>query len=400
MTDEPAAEWVNVEDLTPWAANPRENESAVAEVVKSIERFGFGAPLLARKENGEIIAGHTRIRAALDLGLDRVPVRYLDLSESEAHALALADNKLAEIAEWSDGLADVLAALEAAGVDLDGLGWSADALAAISAPEITVAPGDGVPDLPDEAVSVPGDVYELGPHRLICGDSTDPEVWTALLQGDVIQVVWTDPPYGVSYVGGTKDAMTIMNDALKPEELRALLAGALGLCLKHCKPGAAWYVAAPDGRPFLEFAIVLADLDVWRWTLQWVKDRFVLGRADYHHRHEPVFYGWKPGAAHYFVDDRTLDTVFEIARPKVNAIHPTMKPIALVTEHLENSAKTGWIVGEPFGGSGTTLMAAAGLGMRARVIELDPKYCDAIRIRYTKWAVGNDMDPGPGALHE
>lgn len=408
MTDKTAAKWVPVADLVPWPGNPRANDGAVAAVAQSIERFGWGAVVLARKENREIIAGHTRVRAALHLGMDRVPVRYLDISEDEAHALALADNKLAEIAGWSDGLADVLRDLQGASVDLAGLGWSTDDL--VDLLHVDAQPGDDPPPLPADPDSELGCVYELGPHRLICGDSTDATVWDALLQGDRLRAVWTDPPYGIAVVGGFRaltpaerlasGGKTLENDDLSTAELRSLLFAALGLCLKHCQPGAAWYVAAPPGALFYEFATVLRELGVWRWTLLWVKDALVMGRADYHHRHEPIFYGWTPGAAHYFVDDRTQDTVFEVPRPKRSADHPTMKPVELVVQQLRNSTRTDWLVGDPFGGSGTTLMASAILGLRARVIELDPRYCDVIRRRWTTWAIESNRDPGKGALHD
>lgn len=405
MTDEQPAdgtlEWVDPATLRPWPKNPRRNERAVPRVAESIKRLGFGAPLTVRAESREIIAGHTRWKAATSLGLALVPVHFrAGMSDDEAHALAIADNKLGEIADWDDAL--TFETLEPMPADLVALsGWEADELARLRKENTPRnRPEDEAPAVPTTAVSCVGDVYALGEHRLVCGDATDPAIWTALLGDERLQMVWTDPPYGVSYVGKTKDALTIENDALKPDALREFLFRALRAHEAHCEKGAAWYVAAPPGTPFAEFAFVLGrdGLDVWRHTLTWIKDRFVMGRADYHYRHESIMYGWVPGAAHFFVDDRTLDNVFEIARPARNPDHPTMKPIDLVARCIRNSSKHGWIVGDGFGGSGTTLMACEQEGRRARLVENDPRYCDVIRKRWTKYARDNGIEPGAGAL--
>lgn len=248
------------------------------------------------------------------------------------------------------------------------------------------------------ADSRPGMVYDLGPHRLVCGDSRDPAVWEKLLGAEKLQMVWTDPPYGVAYVGGTADAMTVENDTLDEGQLATFLRAAFGAVFSATRPGSAWYIAAPPGTPFGVFGVELRALDVWRHTLAWVKQQFVLGRSDYHYRHESIFYGWTPGGPHYFVDDRTQDSVLEFDRPSRSPEHPTMKPVALVRRCIENSSKPGWLVGDPFGGSGTTLIACAESGRVARVIELAPRYCDVIRRRWTRFAREAGVDPGPGAL--
>jgi DNA modification methylase len=390
-----AAEWVATERLLPWVKNPRKNDDAVARVAESIKRFGFGNPILARRENGEVIAGHTRLKAALQLGLLAVPVRYLDLAEAEAHLLAMADNKLGEIATWNDdAVSEILSEYSEQDRVLAGF------LEPLQLPSIEPLDGDDDADLepPEHPVSVPGEVYELGPHRLVCGSSTDADSWRALMGEDKAQAVWTDPPYGVSYVGKTKDALTIENDELDPEALYQFLADALGMAAAHCAPGAAWYVAAPAGPLFGVFGRVLGELEIWRHTLTWVKDQFVMGRCDYHYRHEPIFYGWAPGGPHFWAGSRKLDSVLEFDRPKRSTEHPTMKPIELVQHCLQNSSKGGWLVVDPFGGSGTTLIAAAKEGRRARLIELAPQYCDVIRRRWGVFARSAGADPGPGAL--
>lgn len=405
MTKESIGEYIDINELVPWADNPRDNENAIDDVARSIERFGFASPIIARKADFEIIAGHTRYKAARKLGLRKVPVRFVDLSPVDSHLLALADNKIAEKADWDDGgLRDVLISLEDLEPgSLDGLGWTEEELNELIAPDPVELDGseDDVPEIKEGApiYSQVGEIYELGPHKLLCGDSTDTESWAKLLGDEKLQMVWTDPPYGVSYVGKTKDALTIENDSLDSEELYDFLCSAFDAVLSVCSEGASWYVAAPSGNLFHAFASALLERDIWRHTLIWVKDRFVMGRCDYHYRHESIFYGWTKGA-HYFCDKRNLDTVIECPRPGASKIHPTMKPVELIKMMIENSSKPGWIVGDGFGGSGSTLLGCATTGRIARLIELDPKYCDAIRRRWTHWAIGHNIDPGKGALLE
>tara|TARA_R100001443_G_scaffold18245_1_gene29076 strand:- start:3061 stop:4341 length:1281 start_codon:yes stop_codon:yes gene_type:complete len=409
---EAAAVWVNRTELSPWSENPRDNEHAVEDVANSIRRFGFASPIIARK-NGEIIAGHTRFLAAEKLGLDRVPVRYMDLDPADAKLLALADNKVGEIADWNDDLLrKVLVELEAEDVDVSGIGWTADELATIMADEPFDLDEDefDVPGLEagEQPVSQPGEIFELGPHRLICGDSTDPDVWEALMQGEKLKCVWTDPPYGVS-VNAVKDieeakrlnrrtdGLMVSNDSMSPEETADLWHATFTELVKHSEPGAAWYASAPAGPIFWRLGQVLEDFN-WRRTLVWVKDRFVMGRGDYHYRHEPIFHGWFDGAARLNPVPRTVDTVQECKRPGSSKEHPTMKPVELIAPMIENSSVPGWLVGEPFAGSGSTLMACAKTHRVARCIELDPHYCDVIRRRWTRWAKANGQDPGSGAL--
>jgi len=395
---ESAAEWVSITDLKPWEQNPRNNDHAVADVASSIERFGFASPIIARL-NGEVIAGHTRLKAAQSLGLDRVPVRYMDLDPADAKMLALADNKIGELADWNDDdLVAILRELNEEGAQLDGLGWGDDEISELLAdPVVLDGTEDEAPDPPENAVSVPGEVYELGPHRLACGSSLEPGVWKAVLGDDLLQCVWTDPPYGVSYVGKTEEALTIENDSMSPEETAALWDGAFEAICGVSEPGCAWYASAPAGPLFWRIGRVLEGFG-WKRTLVWVKDRFVMGRGDYHYRHEPIFHGWFDGAKRLNPVPRNVDTVFEFARPTSSRMHPTMKPVALVSAMLQNSSRHGWLVGDPFGGSGSTLIACATLGRRARVIEIDPRYCDVIRRRWTAFAETNGIDPGTGAL--
>lgn len=416
---ESAAIWFPASELLPWSKNPKAHPvDNVAGIARSIKRFGFAAPIVAWRSRRQIVAGHGRLLAAQLLyredpgqllatdqpGPGLVPVRFLEFAnDGEAAALAIADNRFTESNPMDDSVvADLLRELQESGTVVEGLGYDDALLKELLAdpPVEPSADDDDTPEPPAEPVSRLGEVYELGPHRLVCGDSTSADSWASLLPGgERLQMVWTDPPYGVAYVGKTADALTIKNDALTPEQLEQFLRDALGIAAAHCLPGAAWYVAAPPGPPFVvPFCTVLAEIDVWRHTLAWVKNTFVMGRADYHYRHEAIFYGWTPGGAHYFVDERTHDTVMEFDKPSRNADHPTMKPVGLVAKCIENSSKPGWIIGEPFGGSGTTLIAAAQTGRVARLIELDPRYCDVIRRRWTAWAKKNNREVGTGGL--
>lgn len=402
---EAAAVWVDIAELKPWAANPRDNKKAIDEVAKSIRRFGWGAPIVANKRDGEIIAGHTRFAAAAKLKLDKVPVRWLDLDPADAHALALADNKVGEVATWDDAvLRQVLAELKEADESLlADTGFSDDELARLmgdDAPTVLEPEGES-PEIDEKGPvhSVPGEVYQLGPHRLMCGDSTSVDAVETLMSGDKASCLWTDPPYGVAYVGKTKDALEIENDKLKPDELTDFLRSAFNCALLATAPGAAWYVAAiADGPLFLSFAIPLVELGIWRQMLIWNKSTMVMGRRDFHYQHEAIFYGWNPDGAHKWTSDRKQTTVLNFDKPSRNGEHPTMKPVELVEYCIGNNTDKDDIVLDLFGGSGTTLIACAQTGRKARLMELDPRYCDVIRRRWTRWAKANGVEPGTGAL--
>jgi len=382
-----------------------------ATVRASLQEFGQVEALVVEKGTGRVVGGNCRLRELRALGVEEVMVAEVDLHGIDATRLGLVLNRSAEIAEWDDeALTALLKSLDEEDA-LAGLGWDDGELAALLADvEPAIEPSDGDDDAPEPADgppdSQPGEVYGLGPHRLVCGDCRDALVWEALLGKERLRMVWSDPPYGVAIVGGTKDprsprfadGKTIENDDLDAAGLRQLLTDALGMAAAHCEKGAAWYVAAPPGPLHNIFGDVLNKLGIWRRSIVWLKDSFVFGRGDYHYRHEPIFYGWVPGAAHYFIDDHTQDTVHECPRPKRSEEHPTMKPVALVTRHVENSSKPRWLVGDPFAGSGTTLIACALTGRVARCIELDPRYCDVIRRRWFRFAMEHKIDPGPGAL--
>jgi len=397
--NEAAAEWVAVGALRPWKDNPRINSRAIGSVAASIRRFGFGAPILARRENGEVIAGHTRLLAAIKLGLERVPVRYLDLDPADAHLLALADNKTAELAQWDDEvLAAVLADLAEQKLDLtEGTGFTdaeIERLIEGASEDAQTVEDDGVElDAAEELLEkwhidkgqlweIPSATAEGRTHRLLCGDARSSADIGRLFGGARAAWMWTDPPYGVAYVGKTKDALTFQNDG--SDGLSALLSQAFSAANDVLDEGAPLYVCHPAGPLSLTFGTEFVKVG-WHLheTLVWLKDAMVLGHSDYHYKHEPILYGWK-GKNRRWYGGRDQVSVIEVERPKANELHPTMKPLGLVEATLKNSSRAGDIGFEPFGGSGSTVLAAEQLGRLCYATEIEPKYCAVILERLAK----------------
>lgn len=376
-----------LKSLTPHPQNVRQGD--VGAIVESLKAHGQYRPIVVQKSTGHILAGNHTFRAATALKWKDISVTYIDCDDDEALRILLVDNRANDLASYDNGgLVEMLQALADTERKLEGTGFDLDDLDQLLRDlDIEVLPPEMEGDLdevPENVVgkTVTGDVWLLGDHRLVCGDSTSPTDMAKLMNGKKADLVWTDPPYGVSYVGKTADAMTIDNDALNVDELETFLLAALGNTHTATREGAVWYVAAPSGLPSLAFSKVLSALEVWRHTLVWVKDSLVMGRADYHYRHEIMYYGWTAGAAHRPPPDRKQDTVWEIPRPKANREHPTMKPIELITKSIENSTGKGELVIDPFGGSGSTLIAAHQTGRVAYLMELAPHYCDVICTRF------------------
>jgi DNA modification methylase len=373
-------------------SNPRIiKDDKFRKLVQSIRDFPEMLELRPIVVNGEgmVLGGNMRLRAAKEAGLTDVPVIRADhLTAEQQREFVVKDN--VGFGEWDwDALANEwdMGQLEA---------WGMDVPAVEVEPTAGLTDADDVPETPKEPITKVGDRIVLGRHTLVCGDSTEAGVWNKLLDGRQIGMVWTDPPYGVKFStdhlrewdGGQKrnrDAVDIANDDLDDSSLETLLRDALSLAWAHCRGGGGWYVAAPPGPQFRAFAVLLAELSVWRQTLAWVKESLVLGRSDYHGRHEAIFYGWKEGAAHTWNSDRKQTTVLEFPRPKRNADHPTMKPVELVQYCIRNSSNADDLVADPFGGSGTTLIASETLGRAAALIELDPRYCDVIVRRWEEF---------------
>ncbi len=382
------------EKLVPYARNARtHSEEQVAQIAASIVEFGFTNPILAGSD-GVIVAGHGRLAAAQKLGLDTVPVVVLDhLTPTQRRALIIADNRIAENAGWDDAMLRIeLQSLQEDGFNLDITGFDADALAEIMAGEETTVDGqtddDAVPEVSATPISRPGDVWELGNHRLVCGDATDPKSYELLMADARADMVFTDPPYNVDYANSAKDKMRgkdrpILNDNLGDGFYDFLLA-ALTPMLERCA-GATYIAMSSSELDTLQQAFRAAG-GKWSTFIIWAKNTFTLGRADYQRQYEPILYGWPEGQNRHWCGDRDQGDVWNIKKPQKNDLHPTMKPVELVERAIRNSSRPGDIVLDPFGGSGTTLIAAEKTGRIGWLIELDPKYVDVIVRRWQDWS--------------
>ena len=383
-----------IDKLLPYVRNARQHsDEQIAQIAASIAEFGFVNPILTGAD-GVLVAGHGRLAAARKLGLPTVPVVVLDhLTPTQRRALVLADNRLAELATWDDALLRIeLEALQDDGFDLDLTGFDADALAELLADEEPQIEGrtedDAIPEMPEEPVSKPGDVWRLGPHRLVCGDATTAEAYARLFpDGERADMVFTDPPYNVNYANSAKDKLRgkhrpILNDALG-EGFYDFLYDALALIMAHTR--GAIYVAMSSSELDTLQAAFRAAGGHWSTFIIWAKNTFTLGRADYQRQYEPILYGWPEGATRHWCGDRDQGDVWQIKKPAKNDLHPTMKPVDLVERAIRNSSRPGDVVLDPFGGSGTTLIAAEKAGRVARLIELDPKYADVIVRRWQDW---------------
>lgn len=373
--------------LIPYARNSRTHSAEqVAQIAASIKEFGFTNPVLVDEERG-IIAGHGRVMAAQRLGLTEVPtITLAGLTEMQRRAYVIADNRLALNAGWdNEMLALELADLKEAGFDLELTGFGddeiKDLLAETEKTEGLTDPDDA-PPVPANPVTVPGDVWVMGNHRLLCGDSTSIADLERLCAGQLVDMWLTDPPYNVAYEGKTKEALTIKNDSMGDDQFRQFLRDAYTAADAVMKPGAVFYIWHADSEGY-NFRGAAQDSG-WkvRQCLIWKKSSMVMGRQDYHWQHEPCLYGWKDGAGHLWAADRKQTTILEFDKPSRNGEHPTMKPVALFEYQLLNNTKGGDAVLDSFGGSGTTLIAAEKNGRIARLMELDPKYCDVI---VTRW---------------
>ncbi|QBX23397.1 DNA modification methylase [Streptococcus phage Javan128] len=367
-------------EITPYKNNPRNNDEAVGPVAESIKEFGFKVPIVIDK-NGEIVNGHTRYKAAKKLGLETVPVIVADdLSEEQIKAFRLADNKVGEIAAWdldllNEELNDIL------DLDMSAFGFDVlDNLDDLIEDEKDL--DDFTETVPDEPKSKLGDIYQLGSHKLMCGDSTNGADVKKLMNGELADLLLTDPPYNVAYEGKTKDSLTIKNDSMDNDSFRQFLVNAFSSANEVMKPGAVFYIWHADSEGY-NFRGACFDIG---WTVRqcliWNKNSMVLGRQDYHWKHEPCLYGWKDGAGHLWASDRKQTTVIDYEKPQRNGVHPTMKPVGLFDYQIKNNTKGSDIVLDLFGSSGTTLIACESNGRHARLMEYDPKYVDVIINRW------------------
>lgn len=396
--------------LTPYENNPRNNDEAVEPVANSISEFGFKVPIVATSD-GEIINGHTRWKAAKKLKLKTVPVIIADdLTEEQVRAFRLADNKVAEIAQWDiELLLSEIESVDNLDMTLFGFTDSDYTLDDFEDEETdTDISEDEIGSEGDSVSSVEyGDIYQLGRHRLMCGDSTSAGDMKELVDGEKIDLYVTDPPYNVAYEGKTEEAMTIQNDSMDDASFRQFLRDAFSVADQHLKPGGAFYIWHADSEGLNFRAAVKETGWLLKQNLVWVKNSIVLGRQDYQWKHEPCLYGWKDGASHYFIDNRSLATVIEEDeenlkemtkgelisyiktmqensptsifyedKPVRSDIHPTMKPLKLIARCVLNSSKKGERVLDSFNGGGSTLMVCEKTERIYYGMELDPVYVE------------------------
>ncbi len=387
-------EQVSVGKLMPYARNARtHSESQIAQIAASISEFGFVNPILVGEDDG-IIAGHGRLMAAKLLGLDEVPViRLAHLTDTQRRALIIADNKIAENAGWDEEMLKLeLHTLQDEMFDLDILGFDDEALDALLEEEGATKDGqtdeDAAPEVPVTPISVEGDLWLCGEHRVLCGDSTLLTSLEKLMGQDLADMVFTDPPYNVNYANNAKDKgrgknRPILNDNLGGD-FEQFLYDCCSNMLMFCK-GSMYICMSSSELHTLYQAFVKAG-GKWSTFVIWAKNTFSMGRADYQRQYEPILYGWKEGHDHFWCGARNQGDVWFVNKPHANDLHPTMKPVELVERAISNSSKTKDIVLDAFGGSGTTMIACEKTRRRARLVELDPKYVDVIVRRWQEFS--------------
>lgn len=389
--------YLSPDALTPYERNAKIHPDAQVEhIANSIREFGFRQPIVADRD-GVVVIGHGRLMAAKKLGLESVPVTYADdLTDEQIKALRLADNKTNESGWDFAALEEELNELEAE-FDMSDFGFDISQEIGGGLSTGTAEEDDYEPDVPEEPRTKPGDIYILGRHRLMCGDSTDAEAWARLMDGELADMVFTDPPYGVAI--GDKNAMlnsvqpsgrcteNIEGDTMSEGELYDMLKAAFINVRENCKDDAVYFVTSPQGGSLGLMMMMMRDagLEV-RHVLMWRKNcaTFSLGRLDYDYQHEPIFYTWTK-SHHNFRGGKYRTTIWDFDKPRKCDLHPTMKPVELVGNAILDGTQEGMIVLDAFGGSGTTMIAAEQLGREARLMELDPHYCDVIVDRWEKF---------------
>ncbi len=363
---------ISVKDLIPYERNTKKHDKTqINNVAESIKQYGFVQPIVIDKNN-VVVIGHCRLLAAKQLKMKEVPcVCVEDLTDEQVKALRIVDNKSNESPWDFDILPDELAELDLSDFDFD-FGIEDDE-------EETEIVEDEAPEVDEDAETIAklGDIWQLGRHRLMCGDSTSIDDVEKLMGGQLADMLLTDPPYNVSYEGKTKDHLTIQNDSMDNDSFRQFLRDAFTSADAVMKPGAVFYIWHADSEGY-NFRGACFDIG-WkvRQCLIWNKNSMVMGRQDYQWKHEPCLYGWKDGASHLWTSDRKQTTVIDCQKPNASKIHPTMKPVGLFDYQIKNNTKGGDIVLDLFNGSGTTIMACEQNGRVARCMELDPRYVDA-----------------------
>ncbi|MDF2911217.1 MAG: methylase family protein [Sporolactobacillus laevolacticus] len=385
---------IPVSKINPALYNPRidlqAGDSDFERLKRSLDAFGYVEPLVWNERTGNLVGGHQRFKILKASGHTEIDVSVVNLDLDKEKALNIALNKIS--GDWDDSkLLALLQDLNESdiGIDLTGFDESElnDLIEQLES-QMPVEIEDDEFDVDEELNSIeepetkPGDIWELGPHRLICGDSTDQQTIDRLMDGQLASMVFTDPPYNVDYEGKTDDSLKIMNDKMNDDQFYQFLHDLYLTMLGATKEGGAIYVCHADSEGY-NFRRAMIDAGwLMKQCIVWAKNSFVMGRQDYQWQHEPILYGWKPGAPHQWCGDRKQSTVWNYDKPQRNGEHPTMKPIPLVAQAIQNSSMKGEIVLDVCGGSGTTLIACEQTGGICYMSELDPKYCDVIKKRY------------------
>ena len=394
---------VPVDSLIPYARNARtHSEEQIAQIAASIREFGWTNPILTDGDKG-VIAGHGRLAAARKLELTEVPVIELGhLSPEQKKAYILADNRIALNSGWDEELLKLeLQELQGVDFDLDLLGFGDDEIERLLNGDQVgggLTEDDAIPEAPVDPVSRTGDLWILGNHRLLCGDSTVLSDVERLMGGQLADMAFTDPPYNVDYGNSAKDKMRgkdrrILNDALGDGFYQFLYDACLNLLV--VTKGACYVCMSSSELHTLQKAWIDAG-GKWSTFIIWAKNTFTLGRSDYQRQYEPILYGWKKGVDHFWCGDRDQSDIWNYNKPRVNDLHPTMKPVELVERAIKNSSKSRDIVLDLFGGSGTTLIACEKTGRQARLIELDPKFADVIVKRWEEYTGQQAVREGDG----
>ena len=382
---------INIDELIPYANNARtHSKDQINKLRSSLREFGFINPILIDKDYN-ILAGHGRVMAAREEGIKEVPCVLVEhLTEAQKKAYILADNRLAMDAGWDDELLALeLENLKELDFDIDFTGFDAaeidELFSNIHDKDVQDDDFDVDAALAEEPISKQGDIWLLGRHRLICGDSTKAETYEKLMDGKKANLCVTDPPYNVNYTAGSENERKIKNDNMEDKNFYEFLLASFKNIFNSLDDGAAAYVFHADTeglnfrKAFKDAGFHLANVCIW------AKQSLVLGRSDYQWQHEPILYGWKPTGKHRWYADRKQTTIWNFDRPTKSELHPTMKPVPLVAYPVQNSSMSNCIILEPFAGSGSTLIACEQLGRICYAIELDEKYADVIVKRYIEY---------------
>jgi DNA modification methylase len=391
--------WLTIK-IIPFTRNARKiPQQAIDKVAASIQEFSFRQPIVVDKD-GVIVCGHTRWLAAQKLGLEQVPVHVAEnLTPAQVRSYRLLDNRSHEETSWDEEMLGLeLLDLKGMGIDLDLTGFDMSEIDdLLSGIEVGLTDVDAVPEVPEKPASMPGDVWVLDKHRLLCGDATNKIDVDHVLEGRQADMAFSDPPYSVCYTGKTARRLTIKNDDLGSgfyDFLRDACANILAVTT------GAVYICMSSSELHTLFRAFTDAGGHWSTFIIWAKSHFTLGRSDYQRQYEPILYGWADGTPHYWCGVRDQGDVWFVDKPAVNDLHPTMKPVELVQRAVRNSSQSKGLVFDPFGGSGSTLIACETTGRHARLLEIDPRYVDVIVKRWQDYTGRKAVLEGDGREFE